>query len=167
MDERRLCGNNSSGERGGSSVGYNCHHRLVEEEEKGTATPSAAASATTEAPSSTYSIRGIHRNKHTIRFLFRSLSFLVLISGYSLRNYYYGGGADSNIREDSVDGGVDGQSLRRRVLLSASSSIIDATNQEGELLLIITVMCFAINNIGEKERDGGGQREGPLHNIWA
>jgi hypothetical protein len=135
MDERRLCGNNSSGERGGSGVGYNCH-RLVEEEEEGTATPSAAASATatTEAPSSTCSIRGIHRNKHTIRFLFRSFSFLVLISGYSLRNYYYDGGA-GNIREDSVDGGVDGQSLRRRVLLSASSSIIDATtNQEGELL---------------------------------
>jgi hypothetical protein len=135
MDERRLCGNNSSGERGGSSVGYdNCHHhRLVEEEKKGTATPSAASAATTET-TSTYSIRGIHRNKHTIRFLFRSFSFLVLISGYSVRNYYYGGGADSNIREDSVDGGVDGQSLRRRVL-SASSSIIDATNQEGELLL--------------------------------
>ena len=134
MDERQLCGNNSSVERGGSRVGgYNCHQLLLEEEG---VTPYPPTEATSEATLSAYSFRGIHRNKHTIRFLFRSFSFLVLIGGYSVRNYYYYGASNG----DDGGGGVDSQSLRRRVLLSAVSftdnnveAAFDATNQqEGE-----------------------------------
>ena len=131
MDEKRLRGNTSSI----CSVGYDC--QLIEEE--GTAT--ATSTSTTEASLSTYSCRGIHRNKHTIRFIFRSFSFLVLIGGYSVRNYYYYGGASNG---DDGGGGVDGQSLRRRVLSAVSftdnnvkAAAFDTTNlEEGELLLV-------------------------------
>ena len=117
--------NNSSGRVGSRVGGYNCHQLLLEEE--GTPYPPSSTEAFTEA-SSTYSIRGIHRNKHAIRFIFRSFSFLVLIGGYSVRNHYYGG--DNIIREDSVDGGgVEGQSLRRRVLALATADATAAVDQ--------------------------------------
>ena len=143
VDVRRLCGNNSS-EIEGSRVDYaGC--QLVEEQQRGGGVTLYPPTDATEA-TSTYSgssIRGIYRNKHTIRFIFRSLSFLVLVGGYSVRNYYYYGGD------------VDSQSLRRRVL-STLATADAAINQGKSHRLLLLSWCLQINIIRERY---GGERE--------
>ncbi len=68
--------------------------------------------------SKSQSLYGLHRQKHTLRFLFRTVSFLVLVGGYALSNYWRGG---LNGAESESGGLVDGESgggeswLRRRL----------------------------------------------------
>ena len=53
-----------------------------------------------------YSARGIHRRKHTLRAAFRSASLVLLVGGYALYNHFGGGGNSNN--STSLEGAVVG-----------------------------------------------------------
>eukprot|EP00581_Thalassiosira_minuscula_P007373 CAMPEP_0183703928 /NCGR_PEP_ID=MMETSP0737-20130205/1464_1 /TAXON_ID=385413 /ORGANISM="Thalassiosira miniscula, Strain CCMP1093" /LENGTH=806 /DNA_ID=CAMNT_0025930733 /DNA_START=258 /DNA_END=2675 /DNA_ORIENTATION=- len=48
--------------------------------------------APSSAHSSSFSVCGIHRRKHTLRAIFRSASMILLLGGYALHNHYGGSG---------------------------------------------------------------------------
>eukprot|EP00984_Skeletonema_dohrnii_P018469 scaffold8637_cov153-Skeletonema_dohrnii-CCMP3373.AAC.19 len=58
-----------------------------------------------------YSHYGQHRQKHTLRFLFRSVSFALLVGGYAISNYWSGGGMMSMAGNNAEEGNL----LRRRL----------------------------------------------------
>eukprot|EP00984_Skeletonema_dohrnii_P001482 scaffold472_cov67-Skeletonema_dohrnii-CCMP3373.AAC.1 len=58
-----------------------------------------------------YSHYGQHRQKHTLRFLFRSVSFALLVGGYAISNYWSGGGMVNMAGNTEEEGNL----LRRRL----------------------------------------------------
>eukprot|EP00985_Skeletonema_marinoi_P031437 scaffold37691_cov184-Skeletonema_marinoi.AAC.2 len=74
-----------------------------------------------------YSHYGQHRQKHTLRFLFRSVSFVLLVGGYAISNYWSGGGM--SIMAGNNEGGEEGNLLRRR--LSGVDVILNVCIVEG------------------------------------
>ena len=58
-----------------------------------------------------FSHYGQHRQKHSMRFIFRSVSFALLVGGYALSNYWNGGKIMSDT--DIID--YEGGGVRRRL----------------------------------------------------
>lgn len=59
-----------------------------------------------------YSNYGQHRQKHKIRFIFRSTSLIVLVAGYAIRNNYWQSGGEVGLSPVREDGN---KLLRRRL----------------------------------------------------
>mmetsp|Transcript_26944 Transcript_26944/g.39403 ORF Transcript_26944/g.39403 Transcript_26944/m.39403 type:complete len:911 (+) Transcript_26944:220-2952(+) len=70
-----------------------------------------------------YSHYGQHRQKHTLRFLFRSVSFALLVGGYAISNYWSGGGMVNMAGNTEEEGNL----LRRRL------SDVDVILNEGRI----------------------------------
>eukprot|EP00985_Skeletonema_marinoi_P007892 scaffold3522_cov85-Skeletonema_marinoi.AAC.2 len=95
-----------------------------------------------------YSHYGQHRQKHTLRFLFRSVSFVLLVGGYAIMNYWSGGGGGMSIMAGNNEGGEEGNLLRRRlsgvdVILNVCIVVVDVeggTERDGASLWILSAM---------------------------